>query len=65
MTTSKRSSTSAKSGKQSSKPDRQKGLAYYSSLLTLAEHDGDKLLANQCRAIIKCLEKRAIDEKAK
>lgn len=54
---------SAKNG--NAKPCRQKGLAHFKSLLTLAEHDGDKLLANKFRAIIKCLEQKAIDEKEK
>lgn len=64
MTTSKRSSLSAKSG--NAKPDRQKGLAYYKSMLTLVEHEGNnKTLANNLRAIIKCLEQRLKDEKEK
>jgi hypothetical protein len=64
MGTSKNSSTNAKSGKNK-KPDRQKGLAYYRSLLTLSEHNGDTLLANKCKAIIKWLEQRVRDEKEK
>lgn len=63
MTTSKRSSLSAKSG--NAKPCRQKGLAHFKSLLTLAIADGDKLAQNKYEAIIKCLEQRVKDEKEK
>jgi hypothetical protein len=35
-------------------------------MLTLVETDGtDKILANNLRAIIKCLEKKVLDEKDK
>jgi hypothetical protein len=61
MTTSKRSSTPAKSGKH--KHDRAKGISFYKALETLATSEGDTKRARLFKAIRECLEQKATDEK--
>ena len=64
MTTSKRSSIPAKSGKNNP-PDRQKGLAHFRSMLTLAITNGDHDRQVFYRSIIKRLESLDASEKKK
>lgn len=62
MTTSKRSSTPAKNGKNNL-TNRQKGLDYFRSMLTLAKTNGDDSNIRKYKAIINCLE--SLDEREK